>query len=88
MNAQTLINKLRIDLEEADTIDFFESRVGLLTGYGAELPENLDYLRSQAVKRNIESLQKDIFSAILPNYISIRQKELDKIKSEYGHLIS
>ena len=86
MNAQ-LEQAYRSDLEIATTIGFFETRVGLLREIGAELPNNIDYLRQQTVQRNIQKIEADIGSASQPEYKAMRQKELDGIKREYAYLL-
>ncbi|MBI2045658.1 hypothetical protein HYT23_06375 [Candidatus Pacearchaeota archaeon] len=76
------------DLETATSIDFFEMRVKDLTMGGGFLPRNLDYLRSQTVRKNIKKLEMDIASSSQKDYSKMRQDQLDDIKIKYAHLLS
>ncbi|MBI5871907.1 hypothetical protein HZB88_02375 [archaeon] len=75
------------DLETATTIGYFEMRVEDLKKIGAELPKNIDYLRQQAVDKNIRRLEREIVSANNPVLRAKYRQDWANFRKKYKHLL-
>ena len=77
------------DLENAISIDYFDMRLNGLKKRNFKIPDNLDYLRMECIKRNIshiESSTKQLFSTDDVHSKREVQERLNILRQQYSDL--
>ncbi len=79
------------DLETAMSVDYFDMRLNSLKRYSIKIPDDIDYLRIECIKRNISHAELNVKHLSSTNNINEKedaQDHLDDLRQKYNDLLS